>query len=64
MKLVKRKYSNPASSMPVFGIPVISYIIQKSIGMISNGRDWYWFICISLTFLGWLIINFKLTKNK
>jgi hypothetical protein len=64
MKLVKKKYSNPASSMHIFGIPILSYIIQKSIGMISNGKDMYWLICISLTFLVWLIINFKLTKNK
>ena len=64
MKLVKRKYSNPITSIPVFGIPFISYIIQKSIGVISNDKDFYWFFCISITFLGCLTINYKLTKTK
>ena len=64
MKLVKRKYSNPASSIPIFVIPLFSYIIQKTFGMIINGKDLYWLICISFVFLVWLTINFKLTKNK
>jgi hypothetical protein len=64
MKLQKRKFATPTTSMLIWAIPLCSYLIQKSIGIISQGRDWYWFFCISLAFLAWLTLNFKLTKNK
>lgn len=63
MKIIKRKYATPKSSIPIWGIPLCSYIIQKSIDMVSEGRDVYWFFSILLAFLGWATINFKLTKT-
>jgi len=64
MKLQKRKFATPTTSIPIWGLPFCSYLIQKSLGIISQGRDWYWFFCISLAFLVWLTLNFKLTKTK
>lgn len=63
MIIIKRKYATPKSSIPIWGIPLCSYIIQKSIGIISQEKDIYWFFSILISFLGWAIINFKLTKT-
>jgi hypothetical protein len=64
MKLQKRKFATPITSVAIWAIPLFSYLIQKSIGIISQGKDWYWFFCISLAFLAWLTLNFKLTNTK
>ncbi len=64
MKLQKRKFATPITSIPIWVIPLFSYLIQKSIGMVSEGKDWYWLLSISVAFLGWLTINFKLTNTK
>lgn len=64
MKLIKRSFANPISTMNIWIIPTLTYALQRSLGMIQADREWNWWFCISLAFLGWMTFNFKVVKIK
>ena len=64
MKLIKRQFGSPIITMNIWLIPTLSYVLQKSLGVIISDKEWYWWLCISLALLGWMTFNFKLVKNK
>jgi len=64
MKLVKRSFAHPLTTINIWIIPTFTYVLQKALGMIQADREWYWWLCISLALLGWLTFNFKIVKTK
>ncbi len=64
MKIIKKDYVNPIPSMNLWTIPLLTYLLQKAVGYINPNKEWYWYVGISLAFILWLIINFKIVKNK
>jgi hypothetical protein len=64
MKIIKRDlHKSLTSSAALFVIPALTYVFLKSQGTIIPGREFLWWITIGLTFITWIIINFKLTKK-
>lgn len=64
MRIIKRDYSYLALSINIWTIPLFTYLLQKSSGVINPNREWYWYVAISLTFVLWLRLNYKIVKNK
>jgi len=63
MKIVKRKYANPLSTISIWFIPTLAYILEKSVGVQMNSLEWLWGAAIALTFSAWMLMNFKVIKN-
>ncbi len=64
MKLIKRSFAQPLTTINIWIIPTFTYVLQKALGMIMEDREWYWWLAISLALLGWLTFNFKIVKTK
>jgi hypothetical protein len=64
MKIIKRKYANPLSTISIWLIPTLTYLVEKSAGIKMNKLEWLWWVTITLTTTAWLLVNFKLDKNK
>jgi len=59
MKIIKRKYALPSTTMHVFLIPSIVYLGLK----LSNEtiyREWLWPVAICTSFLVWFMANYKI----
>ena len=64
MKIVKRESVSMAKTMNIWFIPTMCYLLQKMMGVIIPSREWIWWVVIPFTVLVWLVINFKIVKNK
>jgi hypothetical protein len=65
MKLVRRnKYINPIASIPLWGVSLFSYIMVKGMGIIIPEREWIWWVFIPSLFMVWVIMNWKIVKDK
>ncbi len=64
MKIVKREFVSLAKTMNIWFIPTMCYLLQKMGGVIIPSREWIWWVGIPFTVLVWLVINFKIVKNK
>jgi hypothetical protein len=64
MRITKRSFANPITTINIWIIPTFTYVLQKSLDIIKADKEWYWWLAISLALLGWLTFNFKIVKNK
>jgi hypothetical protein len=65
MKLVRRnKYINPLSTVSLWGVSLFLYIRFKSMGVIIPEREWTWWVLIPSLFMVWVIMNWKIVKDK
>jgi len=64
IKIIKRSFASPILSMNIWLIPTLAYLLQKSLGVINEHKEWIWLIALPLTFLLWLFINFKIDKRE
>mgnify|MGYP001295683504 CR=1 FL=1 len=63
MRIVKRKYAQPISTITIVLIPLFTYVLGKAGMLVYNEYEWVWWITIPTLFVLWLVINFK-TKRK
>ena len=63
MRIKKRDFANPITTINIWIIPTFAYVLQKLLGVIMPDREWYWWFAISLALLGWLTFNFKIIKK-
>ena len=64
MQIVRRKGISPFTTMNLWLIPTLTYVLQKSVGAIRPDREWIWFVGLPIVFSIWVLINFKFQKNK
>jgi len=64
MKITKRNFVNPVTTVNIWFIPTFAYVLQKVLGIINPDKEWYWYVGISFAVLLWLVVNFKIVKNK
>jgi hypothetical protein len=64
MKIVKREFINLTTTMNIWLIPTMCYLLQKMLGIVIPSREWIWWVGILFAVLVWLGINFKIVKNK
>jgi hypothetical protein len=65
MKIIKRGWmSRPISTLNLWMIPLVFYIIQKYAGVIRPYREWMWWVLIPTLFSVWFVYNFKIIKSK
>ena len=65
MKVVRRnKNINPIASIPLWGVSLFVYILNKSLGIIDPDREWIWWGVIPSLFVVWVIMNWKIVKDK
>ena len=64
MKIRKRdEWCDPKLSMYLWIIPTMGYLLNKIAGIIIPGREWIWFVTISMLFGVWFMTNFVITKK-
>ena len=63
MKITKRRSASPIQTMAIFVIPAMTYIFQKSMGIINPDREWRWGIGITALVVLWFVVNFKIKKQ-
>jgi hypothetical protein len=63
MRIVKRKYAQPISTITIVLIPLFTYVLGKAGMLVYNEYEWVWWITIPTLFVLWLVINFK-TKRR
>ena len=61
MKIVKRGLQPPVTSITLWSIPTLTYIIGK-VGGVEYHREWIWWVVIPVMFLIWVLINWKIKK--
>jgi hypothetical protein len=61
MKLVKKEMYRPLSTITLWLIPTMSYVVGKIIG-ITYHREWVWWVIIPVTVLIWGLLNWKIKK--
>lgn len=59
----RRNYLNPFSSINLWLIPTIMYIIVKSTGTLLPDREFVWWIIIPTMLILWFFFNWKITKK-
>ena len=64
IKVIKRKHVSPTTTMNIWLIPTMCYLLQKSMGVIIPSREWIWWVGILIAVSIWLGVNFKIVKNK
>lgn len=65
MKIVRRNENvNPLETSPLWGISLFSYIMVKGMGIIDPEREWIWWVSIPSLFMVWVIMNWKIVKDK
>ena len=65
MKLVRRdKDINPLKTMSLWCVSLFIYILNKSLGIIDPEREWIWWGVIPSLFVVWVIMNWKIVKDK
>lgn len=64
MKISKRGWAEPKATVSIWVMPLATYLIQLPLGTIIPDRQWIWWVAISAMFLTWLILSFKIEKNK
>jgi hypothetical protein len=63
MKVEKRKYSKITETLPIFTIPIFTYLFNKIAGFIKPELEWVWWISITLSLTIWFFVNFKIVKK-
>ena len=63
MKIQKRKYSKITETIPIFTIPIFTYLFNKIAGFIKPDLEWVWWLSISLSLTIWFFVNFKIVKK-
>ena len=53
MRITKRSFANPITTINIWIIPTFTYVLQKSLDIIKADKEWYWWLAISLALLGW-----------
>jgi hypothetical protein len=64
MRIIKRNLFSPVTTLNIWFIPTMTYVLQKSLGVINAEKEWYWWVALPLVFSFWLVLNFKITLNK
>jgi len=64
MKIVKREFINLTTTMNFWLIPTKCYLLQKMVGIVIPSREWIWWVGILFAVLVWLVVNFKIVKDK
>ena len=64
MRIVKREICRPLSTVTLWWIPTITYLIMKMNGIISPTKEWIWWIAIPIMFLIWVLLNWKIETKK
>lgn len=64
MQIVKREWARPFTTMNLWLIPTLTYVLQKSVGVIRPDREWIWWVGLPIAFSIWVLVNFKFQKNK
>lgn len=67
MKIVRRNENvNPLETSQLWGISLFSYIMVKGMGIriIDPEREWVWWVGIPSLFMVWVIMNWKIVKDK
>ena len=63
MKIQTRKYSKITETLPIFTIPIFTYLFNKIAGFIKPELEWVWWLSISLSLTIWFFVNFKIVKK-
>jgi hypothetical protein len=63
IKITRRVFSNPIGSMSLWLIPLINYVLIKSITEKNVDREWIIWILLPSLFIIWFFINFKIEKR-
>jgi hypothetical protein len=50
------------STVSIWVIPTMTYLLQKMIGVQFNQYEFIWWIIIPTMFVVWFMLNFKITK--
>jgi hypothetical protein len=64
IKVIKRKHVSPTKTMNIWLIPTMCYLLQKMLGIVIPSREWIWWVGILIAVSVWLVVNFKIVKNK
>lgn len=64
MRIIRRNWANPKSTMYIWIIPTINYVLLKFMGSILPNKEWIWWVTLSLAFTFWIGLTFKIDKNK
>lgn len=62
MKITKREWARPGTSVTIWAIPLMSYVFQKSVGVKMNHLEWIWWLTIPSAIAIWFFINWKIKK--
>lgn len=64
MKITKRHwYSSPATTINIWFIPTLTYLMLKIGGAQFNEYEWMWWTGTPILIIIWFFMNFKLVKN-
>lgn len=64
MKIVKRsEYQSLGKTAQIWVIPTLSYIVQKIAG-VKMHDEWLWLVILPICFIAWIILNFKIKRQK
>jgi hypothetical protein len=61
MKIQKRKHAKIPETLPIFTIPIFTYLFNKIAGFLEPDLEWIWWVSISLSLTIWFFVNFKIT---
>jgi hypothetical protein len=61
MRLVKKEMYRPLSTITLWLIPTMTYLIGK-IGGLTYHREWIWWVMIPVMILIWVLLNWKIKK--
>lgn len=64
MKIEKRFFASPMTTISLWMIPTLMYGLGKLAGAVYNEYEWVWWFGIPTLFLAWFILNFKIVKNE
>ena len=63
IKITRRVFSNLIGSMSLWIIPLINYVLIKSITEKNVDREWIIWMLLPSLFIIWFFINFKIEKR-
>ena len=64
MKIEKRFFASPETTVTLWMIPTLFYGFGKLFGTKYNEYEYVWWIGIPTLFLAWFILNFKVVKQE
>lgn len=62
-KLKKRTFASPSTTITLFLIPLMTYLMGKGMGVKYNSLEWIWIPIILGMFIFWFFINFKIERK-